>query len=112
LYQSKKIFIARQIRFNRFFAKTYLQNLKDRMRQSYQPDELDLIKQDLRQTKEILQTLVQQQQISQRIPQSAGGQYMPAPEDNMRQSYAVSQYKNGGSPWMKESMSAQSIFFP
>lgn len=37
---------------------------------------------------------------------------MPAPEDNMRQSYAVSQYKNGGSPWMKESMSAQSIFSP
>jgi hypothetical protein len=82
------------------------------MRQSYQPDELDLIKQDLRQTKEILQTLVQQQQISQRTGQSAGGHYMPAPEDNMRQSYAVSQYKNGSSPWMKESMSAQSIFSP
>ena len=81
------------------------------MRQSHNDDELDLIRQDLRQTKEMLQTLVQGQQIPSRAPEPSRNQFMPAPENDMRQSLAVSAYKNGGSPWMKESMSAQSIYW-
>ena len=81
------------------------------MRQSHQDEELDLIKQDLRQTKEMLNALVQQNQLPGRTNEPSRNQFIAAPESDMRQSYAVSAYKNGGSPWMKESMSAQSIFF-
>ena len=83
------------------------------MRQSHIDDELDSVKQELRQTKEILQTLVQQQQ-SHQTPQFSGqkpqNQFLNLPDTEMRQSYAVSEYKKPSpAPLMREShLSAQS----